>query len=575
MATEQPAIPTNGNYAPQPSQYHGTGEPHLSSHAPSHSAATAPHPGSFGSQGANVPAPGTTGSSGSGGQLEVTKDEVGWFFVEQYYTNLSRSPDRLHLFYSKRSQFVWGIEAEKVSVAVGRNAIQDRIATFDFKDCKVRVSNVDSQESYDNIVIQVIGEMSNNAATHRKFVQTFVLAEQPNGYFVLNDIFRYINEEEEIEEEAFQEEEAPTTEPESKTLAPVENVVEQIVEVVQVDKEVEPAVSEEEPEVVAEEKGGEEEISKVVVPVHEPKATPSTNGTALPKTPEVAVASVVAVETPAEEITEEEEPAAEDNPEPEKPKTPEPIRATATPPPAPTPAQQPAAPPKPAAPKTWANLVARSSPTVPVIPSSTSSTPPAPAQPRVAPPPAQPKEPSAPQTPQTSPGWQTAGGDHAKRQSRPQSISVPGDKETVMAYVKNVTEKVSTEALKLALQKFGELAYFDVSRQKNCAFVEFATAAGYNAAVAANPHQIAGENIIVEERRPRSTAYGGSGYNGGRGGPGRTRTGPDGRTGSQGRGSFQKREDGGRGSYGPGRGGRGGPGNVTPRGGRGVGQPSS
>ena len=100
MATEQPVNPTNGNYAAQPSQYHSAGEPHLSSHAPSHATATAPHPGSFGSQGANVPASSATGSSGSGGQSEVPKDEVGWFFVEQYYTNLSRSPERLHVSYS-------------------------------------------------------------------------------------------------------------------------------------------------------------------------------------------------------------------------------------------------------------------------------------------------------------------------------------------------------------------------------------------------------------------------------------------------------------------------------------------
>lgn len=51
---------------------------------------------------------------------DVTKDEVGWFFVEQYYTTLSRSPDKLHLFYSRRSQFVFGVEAEKVPVAVGQ-----------------------------------------------------------------------------------------------------------------------------------------------------------------------------------------------------------------------------------------------------------------------------------------------------------------------------------------------------------------------------------------------------------------------------------------------------------------------
>lgn len=50
----------------------------------------------------------------------ISKDEVGWYFVEQYYTNMSRSPDKLHLFYSRRSQFVFGTEAESVPVAVGQ-----------------------------------------------------------------------------------------------------------------------------------------------------------------------------------------------------------------------------------------------------------------------------------------------------------------------------------------------------------------------------------------------------------------------------------------------------------------------
>lgn len=50
---------------------------------------------------------------------EISKDEVGWFFVEQFYTTMSRNPDKLHLFYSKRSQLVFGTEAESVPVAIG------------------------------------------------------------------------------------------------------------------------------------------------------------------------------------------------------------------------------------------------------------------------------------------------------------------------------------------------------------------------------------------------------------------------------------------------------------------------
>ena len=71
--------------------------------------------------------------------------------------------------------------------------------------------------------------------------------------------------------------------------------------------------------------------------------------------------------------------------------------------------------------------------------------------------------------------------------------------------------------------------------EQNCAFVEFADAAAYNAAVAANPHSIGGEQIYVEERRPRANAYGGNFA--GRGGMRGGRGGNDGRAGSnQGRG---------------------------------------
>ena len=30
-----------------------------------------------------------------------SKDEVGWYFVEQYYTNLSKSPEKLHVCLSR------------------------------------------------------------------------------------------------------------------------------------------------------------------------------------------------------------------------------------------------------------------------------------------------------------------------------------------------------------------------------------------------------------------------------------------------------------------------------------------
>ncbi|KAI9749470.1 MAG: heat shock protein 90 [Chaenotheca gracillima] len=565
MATEQPQLPVNGDYAHGGVHYTNAAEHHLSSQSQANlTAGSGPAPGSFGSQNANVPSnAGTAGSNQT--HAEVPKDEVGWYFVEQYYTNLSRSPDKLHLFYSKRSQFVSGLEAEKVQVSVGRHAISERIKELEFQDCKVRVSNVDSQSSFDNIVIQVIGEMSNKSAPHRKFVQTFVLAEQPNGYFVLNDIFRYIDDEEEEGEdepaaaaaaEAYQETPAPA---EPQQLTSSADQAQQQHDVAKVDADLEQKVSK------------EETAAPAALPVETSAAAPQTNGSAVTDTvnaEDTPAAAVSVKDTSSAPAPGDAELAAKSEAQqPEKPKDPAPspaAPATSTPSAAPAPA-----PAKPAVPKTWANLVAASktNATGPSASASVASTSPAPTQGKQPPPPAAQSTPTdapAGQTQGSNAGWQTAGTEHAKRQGRPQSISTGGDKEVISAYVKSVTEKVRPENLKAALQKFGDLAHFDVNRAKNCAFVDFATLAGYQAAVAANPHQVDGESIAVEERRPRAGNYGGSGYGAGRGGPGRGRGGPENRPGSQGRGGFQK--DGGRGGYGSGRG-RGGA--STPRGGRG------
>ncbi|KAI9839114.1 MAG: hypothetical protein M1819_003107 [Sarea resinae] len=494
-------------------------------------------------------------SSGSQESNTIPKDEVGWYFVEQYYTTLSRSPEKLHLFYSKRSQFVSGVEDEKVSVSVGQKAINERIKELDIQDCKVRVSNVDSQASFQNIVVQVIGEMSNKSAPHRKFVQTFVLAEQPNGYFVLNDIFRYINEEDdevlegedtqgEAEDQSggYQEGISANVGREQLTSSQDSSLVEKDAE--QVDKQLEQ-------EVLREESGSIE-------------APRITNGTPVPEGAEVLNAE----EAPAAAVTlkdskdvptsqEAESAVAAESFEQEKPKDPEPTPAVGSPKAPPSQDAAPVAAPKPTGPKTWANLVASHNRVViPPAPSSASPTSPAPQQSRSATLPTAPAQ--APSLREGSPssqnaagsGWQTAGND-AKKQ-RPQATSGNTEKGTVLAYVKNVTEKVDAATLESALQQFGRLAYFDVSRQKNCAFVEFADSTGYNAAVAANPHQIGGEQIFVEERRPRASGYGT--YGAGRGGMRGGRGGAEGRPANQGRGGFQK--DGGRGGYVPrGRGG--------------------
>ncbi|KAL9124751.1 MAG: hypothetical protein Q9217_005953, partial [Psora testacea] len=489
----------------------------------------------------------------------IPKEMIGWYFVEQYYNTMSKSPDRLHLYYTKKSQFVAGDETQKVPVAVGQQHIGERIKELDIQDCKVRVTNVDSQESAKGILVQVIGEMSNKAAPHRKFVQTFVLAEQPTGYYVLNDIFRYIveEEEEELENGVTNKEIVPALPVESvpATLTSSDDPVLQQHDVEQLDRKLEADV-----------------LSKSLTD-QKPTVVDSTNGSAPPeasaiKQAEDDAAAPAVTETPTQPLQEAAKPTAmEDTVQPEKPRDPDPTPVASPPKPA---KATPAEPPKPAAPQTWAERLAASKGTAMTTTSNGAKV-----APPVTPAALKPKTANSltkePMTPPTSTGeevpvnpqqngasgWQMAGSDNKQRQGRQHSQSTSSSQGNVLGYVKNVTEKVDASILKTVLAGFGRLEYFDVSRQKNCAFVEFADAAAYNAAVAANPHNIGGEQIFVEERRPRVNAYGGN-FNG-RGGMRGAR--PNDRPGSQGRGGFSK--DGGRGGgYTP----RGRGGALNPRG---------
>lgn len=364
-------------------------------------------------------------------------------------------------------------------------AINERIKELDIQDCKVRVSNVDSQESFKNIVVQVIGEMSNKAAPHRKFVQTFVLAEQPNGYFVLNDIFRYINEDEEEE---------PGNEESAENAATVHPPVE--MDPTAVDDPVEAFEQQNLAEQVDHKL--EEDLSSDDRVAETNEAAPAlSNGMVTDESPDVVQEdphAIAALGSENEEKTSDgtlENGSTVEDLQPEKPKDPDPTPVGS--PPAPSnamPAQAPAAPAKatvlqvpltsssakPAAPKTWANLVAANRGEASANPSPNQSAPitPVPSQPKAAPsstnqsitpPPA--ADNTQGRIPQNgNAGWQTAGHENGKRQGRQQSLTGAVEKDNVLGYIKNVTERVDASLLKESLLKHGKLVYFDVSRQK-------------------------------------------------------------------------------------------------------------
>ena len=190
--------------------------------------------------------------------------EVGWQFVSQYYTFVNKQPSRLHCFYTKNSAFLHGTEGEDEQTCYGQQEIHEKIVSIGFQDCKVFIHSVDAQSSANGgIIIQVIGEMSNKGEAWRKFVQTFFLAEQPNGYFVLNDIFRFLKEDTAEPEDGEAEAEA-----EASAEVPA-------VEEPSVDAEEAPAPAAAEPE---------PEIQPEVVPA-EPEPEPEPEPVAAPEEP--------------------------------------------------------------------------------------------------------------------------------------------------------------------------------------------------------------------------------------------------------------------------------------------------
>jgi len=124
---------------------------------------------------------------------------VGNKFVVSYYTYLSQEPQLLQNFYKNNSVITHGSEATfgtPEETVTGVEEINKKIQKLDFRDTKVTLSVVDCQASHNGgILILVVGNLSNKGEPSRKFVQTFFLAEQNKGlFFVLNDVFRYLEE---------------------------------------------------------------------------------------------------------------------------------------------------------------------------------------------------------------------------------------------------------------------------------------------------------------------------------------------------------------------------------------------
>lgn len=458
-------------------------------------------------------APANTNNNGvPANKPAVQPSEVGWLFVTQYYTFLNQNPGRLHCFFTKKSTMVHGTEQEESSPCFGQQQIHDKITSLHFQDAKVFVSNVDSQSSASGgILVQVLGELSNNGGAWRKFAQTFFLAEQPNGYFVLNDIFRYLKDEDEIEAEAEAVDEAIQDEIDEADKNRVE--VPHQIEINNIgnsnampklpSSSSTAAASGATKAIESSESKESTQTSAAPAPIDQAVATSTKAEPTLADADQVGVDKKVTVvdadSAPAAAVAATaKDGAANDAAAAAKNQT-APAAAASAPAAAPA---QPTGPPKP---KTWATLAAsdvtRWGSNVSAEAKGVSSSRPTPAAstPATAKPAARP----APAT--TNPT--AAGGAGSASPS---------------VYIKNVIpDQVNEASLRQALEAFGTVKDLQIIAQRSCAFAEFTSVDGARKAAAKGSVSLGknGWNVQIEERRKNVSGPGNAGGNaGGRGG---------------------------------------------------------
>ncbi|KAK6785946.1 hypothetical protein RDI58_014471 [Solanum bulbocastanum] len=131
----------------------------------------------------------------------------------QYYHILHHSPGLVFRFYQDISKLGRPEDDGSMSVTTTMEAINHKILSLNYGDFRAEIKSVDSQESFNGGVhVFVTGSLTGNDTLIRNFSQTFFLAPQDRGYFVLNDMFRYVESVDQHD---------PTEVPETDVVAPV------------------------------------------------------------------------------------------------------------------------------------------------------------------------------------------------------------------------------------------------------------------------------------------------------------------------------------------------------------------
>ncbi|KAK9756842.1 hypothetical protein RND81_01G124600 [Saponaria officinalis] len=124
----------------------------------------------------------------------ISAFEVGSFFINQYYQVLSETPEYSHRFYNDSSTMtrVDGDDTQTVSTMLDIHSLLTSLNVS-----KVEVTRLDVQNSWNGGILLIVSGIvrSRNFYGKRKFTQAFFLAPQDKGFFVMNDVLQFQDED--------------------------------------------------------------------------------------------------------------------------------------------------------------------------------------------------------------------------------------------------------------------------------------------------------------------------------------------------------------------------------------------
>ncbi|CAA0817472.1 Nuclear transport factor 2 (NTF2) family protein with RNA binding (RRM-RBD-RNP motifs) domain [Striga hermonthica] len=126
--------------------------------------------------------------------LPVTAAQVGTYFVGQYYQMLQNQPEFVHQFYSDASTML-RVDGNVRETATSMLHIHQLVTALNYTGIEIKTAH--SLESWSGgVLVMVLGSVcAKNFNGKKKFSETFFLAPQEKGYFVLNDVFLYVDED--------------------------------------------------------------------------------------------------------------------------------------------------------------------------------------------------------------------------------------------------------------------------------------------------------------------------------------------------------------------------------------------